>query len=92
MVISSANGVEQQEHWEITMARALVQVEMPEKGKIMGDSFLEEEEEEKEIPSEIIVNIIDGLREVGWTDKQIVDFQLFICSGDKRYLENIKNG
>lgn len=35
-----------------------------------------------------VVRIIDGLKAAGWDDKAILDFILWVVSGEEKYISN----
>lgn len=38
-----------------------------------------------------VVRIIDGLRAASWNDKAILDFILWVVSGEEKYIPNAGN-
>lgn len=38
-----------------------------------------------------VVRIIDGLKAAGWDDKTILDFVLWVVSGEEKYIPNKRN-
>jgi len=39
-----------------------------------------------------VVRIINGLKAAGWDDKAILDFVLWVLSGEEKYIPNAGNG
>ena len=47
--------------------------------------------EDRKVDLHAIVRIIDGLRATGWEDKAILDFVLWVVSGEEKYIPKMDN-
>ena len=56
---------------------------------VQEPSVENEEDANEEIPTQVIVNLIEGLQKLSWSSEDITDFMLYVRSGEEQHIEKI---